>query len=85
MVLFHKTSPKASKHPHNPQLIFAMGIASARIKDDVFDSTFASYSSSALVSAPQIAVDNDGGDTLPVIQVLFSYESGYCFCGCFFY
>ena len=72
MVLFHKTSPKTSKHPHNPQLIFAMGIASARIKDDVFDSTFASYSSSALVSAPQVAVDNDWGDTLPVIQVFFS-------------
>ena len=77
MILLQKASGEASKHPHDPQFVFTMCIASTGIKDHVFDSPFAAYSSSAFISAPQISVDNDGGNTLAIVQMLIPNESRY--------
>ena len=67
MIVFQKASPESTKHPHDAQLVFTMCIASTRIKNDVLDSPFAAYSSSSFVSTPQIAVNNDGGDSLAIV------------------
>ena len=85
MIFLEKTSSEASKHPHDPQFVFAMCIASTGIKHDVFDSPFAAYSSSAFISAPQISVDNDGGDALAIVQMLISNESRYHLFDCLFH
>ena len=77
MILLQKVSSEASKHPHDPQFVLAMCIASTRIKHHVLDSPFTTYSSSAFVSTPQISVDNDGGDALAIVQMLIADKSRY--------
>ena len=79
MILLQKAGAEPSKHSHDPQLIFAVCITGTGIKYDLFDSSFAAYSSSSFISAPEIAVDNDGVDSLSIIQVLVPYESRYYF------
>ena len=62
-----------------------MCIAGTRIKNDIFDGPFTAYSSSSFIPAPQIAVDNDRGDSLAIIQVLVPYESRYYLFNSLFY
>ena len=85
MILLQKASSEASKHPHDPQFIFTMCIASTGIKHHVLDSHFAAYSSSAFISAPQISVDNDGGDAPAIVQMLIPNKSRYYLFDCLFY
>ena len=85
MILFQKVSSEASKHPHDAQFIFAMCIASARIKHHVLDSPFAAYSSSAFISTPQISVNNDRGDALAIVQMLIADKPRYYLFDCLFY
>ena len=85
MIFLQKASGEASKHPHDPQFVFAMCIARTGIKHDVFDSPFAAYSSSSFISTPQISVDNDGGDALAIVQMLIPNKSRYYLFDCLFY
>ena len=85
MIFFQKASLKAPKHSHNPQLVLIMGIAGARVKYNILDSALAAYPSSPLVSAPQIAVDDDGGNSLPIVYVMIPYEPWHYLCGRLFY
>ena len=85
MILLEKAAREASKHPHDAQFVFAMCIASAGIKYHVLDSPFATYSASAFISAPQVSVDNDGGDALTIVQMVISNKSRYDLFDCLFY
>ena len=85
MILLQKVSRETTKHPHDPQFVFTMCIASTGIKHHVFDSPFAAYSSSAFIPAPQISMDNDGGNTFAIVQMLVPNESGYYLLDCLFY
>lgn len=84
MIFLQKGSSEAAKHPHDAKFILAMRVASTGIKNHVFDGAFAADSSSAFIAAPEIAVHDDRGDALAVVEVLVAYESGYCFFDCLF-
>lgn len=85
MILLQEASPKAPKHPHYSQLIFTVCIACTWIIYYIFDSPFSTYPSSSLIAAPEVAVHDYGCDSLPVLQVMVSYEPWHCLCDCFFY
>ena len=81
MVLLHEAPSKSTKHPHNPQLILAMRITRARIKDDVFNGPLAADPAPALIAAPEVPVYDDGPDALSVVEVRVAEESGHRFRG----
>ena len=60
MIFLPKPLPKPAKHPHNPQLILTMRVASARIENHVLHwPGGAGERSATVIAGPEVAVHED--------------------------